>query len=139
MGKKYLTRADFRCLSDSFNCSGRCKEQCDTCRRVAGVLHTNAPPINTDVLVLLNLGQIRVGQWTGTSWHIHAAHFFGRFVRPRYLRPSFHLVFWGLFSPAPERSAGLFLSRHRRANPASIKKAPAAHQRQQKRPTRSIV
>lgn len=29
------------------------------------------PPIGTEVLVLLNLGQIRVGQWTGTSWHIH--------------------------------------------------------------------
>lgn len=32
----------------------------------------NFPPINTDVLVLLNLGQIRVGQWNGTSWHIHS-------------------------------------------------------------------
>ena len=62
----------FRFLNDAFNGTGRCKEQCDTCHRVAGVLHTNAPPINTDVLVLLNLGQIRMGQWNGTSWHIHS-------------------------------------------------------------------
>lgn len=62
----------FRCLNDAFNGTGRCDSQCDTCNRVAGVLHTNNPPINTDVLVLLNLGQIRVGQWNGVSWHIHS-------------------------------------------------------------------
>lgn len=50
----------------------RCNTQCDTCQRIAGALHENQPPLNTDVLVLINLGQIRVGQWNGTSWRIHA-------------------------------------------------------------------
>lgn len=62
----------FRCLNEVFNGTGQCETPCDTCTRVAGVLRENMPPLNTDVLVLLNLGQIRVGQWNGTAWRVHA-------------------------------------------------------------------
>lgn len=36
------------------------------------IKYETQPPLNTDVLVLLRPGQIRVGQWNGTHWHVHA-------------------------------------------------------------------
>lgn len=58
--------------NNSFSDASRCGLQCDTCNRAAGGLHTDKPPVNTDVLVVLKTGQIRVGQWNGTCWHVHS-------------------------------------------------------------------